>query len=67
MIPAVYDTKRVIRILGENDEEKQVVINNVMVNMGQQFQTNAMTVGKYDVRVSVGPTYQSKREESARA
>lgn len=66
MIPAVYDTKRVIRILGENDEEKQVVINNVMVEMGQQFQTNAMTVGKYDVRVSVGPTYQSKREESAR-
>ena len=66
MIPAVYDTKRVIRILGENDEEKQVVINEVMVNMGEVYAQNSMATGKYDVRVSVGPTYQSKREESAR-
>ena len=66
MIPAVYDTKRVIRILGENDEEKQVTINEVMVNMGEVYAQNSMTTGKYDVRVSVGPTYQTKREESAR-
>lgn len=65
MIPSVYDAQRVIRILGENDEEKQVVINQIMTEAGQQRTLNSTRSGKYNVRVGVGPTYQSKREESA--
>lgn len=65
MIPKVYDTQRVIRILGEDDQEKQVVINAVMQTQDGILPVNDLTTGKYDVRVAVGPTYATKRQESA--
>ena len=65
MIPKVYDAQRVIRILGEDDQEKQVIINALMVNNGQIVPVNDLTVGKYDVRISVGPSYATKRQEAA--
>jgi len=65
MIPRIYDTERVIRIMGADNEEKAVLINKVMTSLQGTEVMNDMTVGKYDARVSVGPSYQSKREESA--
>jgi hypothetical protein len=64
MIPAVYDTQRVIRILGENDQEKMVVINGMMQSQDGIVPVNDLQIGKYDVRISVGPSYDTKREES---
>lgn len=65
MIPEVYDAQRAVRILGPDDEEKAVMINAVMEDVNGRFIANDMRVGKYEARVSVGPSYQSKREESA--
>lgn len=65
MIPKVYDTQRVIRILGEDDQEKQVLINSIMVADGMVQPVNDVTVGRYDVRISVGPSYETKRQEAS--
>lgn len=68
LIPRIYDTQRVIRILGEDDSENMVTINEMnVVNpwTGDYEILNDMTVGKYDVRVSVGPSFATRRVESA--
>jgi hypothetical protein len=65
MIPAIYDTARVIRILGEDDQEKQVRINEVMMDLQGRVEVNDLTVGKYDVRVTSGPSYDTKREAAS--
>jgi hypothetical protein len=65
MIPRIYDTKRTIRILGEDDQEKMLTINDVMDSSEGTVNINDMTVGRYDVKVGVGPSYSTKRQESA--
>lgn len=65
MIPRVYDTQRVIRTLGEDDQEKQVLINSLMVANGEYVPINDLTMGSYDVRISVGPSYETKRQEAS--
>lgn len=64
LIPHIYDTQRVIRILAEDGTEDEVVINQP--GMDGQFM-NDMTVGKYDVVVETGPSFTTKRQESAQA
>lgn len=64
MLPKVYDAKRTVRILGEDDKEKIVVINGLMVSQEGPQPVNDVTIGKYDVRIQVGPSYQTKRQES---
>lgn len=65
MIPRIYDTQRMVRILGEDDQEKLVTINSLaQTQMGVQ-PVNDLTIGKYDVRLSMGPNYQTKREQAA--
>lgn len=64
-IPAIYDTQRVVRVLGEDDQEKIVAINQTFQTIQGQFVQNDLTVGKYDIRVSAGPSYDSKRQEAS--
>lgn len=64
MIPHVYDTRRVVRILAPNDQEKQVVINGIMIQGGQAIPVNDLSSGRYDVHVSVGPAYETLRAEA---
>lgn len=63
MIPKVYDTQRVIRIIGEDEKEEMTEINKTIP--GQNEKLNDITVGKYDVTVDMGPGYQTRRKESA--
>lgn len=65
MIPYVYDTKRVLRILGEDGQEVMVQVNDIMVQDGMPVPVNDLTIGRYDVAISVGPSYDTKREEAA--
>lgn len=72
MIPKVYDTQRVVRILGEDGESDQVEINPTLpVPMAEIKENDAIkrifnpNVGKYDVSVNVGPSFASKRAEAA--
>ena len=72
LIPKVYDARRVVTILRDDDTEDQAVIEP---SLGVPFQTkpNAMGkveklynpgLGKYDVAVTTGPNFQTKRTES---
>lgn len=65
MIPEVYDAQRIIRILGEDAQEKLVEINKLMLSQNGIVTSNDLRVGRYAVRVSVGPTYDSKRQEAS--
>jgi hypothetical protein len=65
MIPKVYDTRRIVRILGEDDQEKQVLINELVVQNGMAYPVNDLSVGAYDVRIAVGPSYETKRQEAS--
>lgn len=61
MIPKIYDTARVIRILGEDMTDKIVEINQTSKN-GEMYD---MSIGEFEIMVDVGPTYQTKRTETA--
>jgi hypothetical protein len=70
MIPRVYDTDRIIRIMGDDDDQKMVRVNGQEIQMGpdmmpQAVPVNPLSGGKYDVRVSVGPNYTTRRQETA--
>jgi hypothetical protein len=73
LIPKVYDTARVVRILGEDgtDDEARIDPNAPRAVVEQKDpQTGAIqeiynpSVGRYDVTVAVGPSYGTKRQEA---
>lgn len=66
LIPHVYDTPRAVRTLGEEGEQEIVRINEVFEQKGQR-KAYMLGHGKYDVTVSSGPSFQTKRQESAAA
>ena len=71
--PVIYDQEQVIRILGDDDEAEFVRVAPTMKQgYMEQKQPNGEklifinpSVGKYDVRVSVGPAYQTRQLEAA--
>jgi hypothetical protein len=69
LIPKIYDTERVIRVLGKDGGEKWVNINKGMQNpaTGDWEVINDLSQGKYDATVSVGPSYTTQRQELADA
>jgi hypothetical protein len=69
LIPKIYDTERVVRILGIDGGEKWVEINKIQLDQmtGQQIVTNDITSGKYDVSVNVGASYNTQRQEASEA
>ena len=76
MIPKIYDTQRIARIIGEDGETKMVKINPE-----QQEPVNKIEdqdgiviekiynpgVGRYDVVATTGPGYATKRQEALEA
>lgn len=73
LIPKVYDTKRVLTILREDDSEEQVGIDPSMQSaVGEDKTSDGRTrslynpkVGDYDVAVTIGPSFATKRAEAA--
>lgn len=76
-IPAIYDTQRVVRVLGDDDKLGYAVINErhmraEMDEATQQYRQveevlNNTQAGTYDVTVSMGPSYTTMRQEAAAA
>lgn len=73
MIPRIYDTPRVVRVLGE-DEKMGMAEVNAPAPQGQMAQNGAiqtvlndLTTGRYDVTIGVGPSYTTKRAEAVDA
>ena len=62
LIPKIYDTERVERILGEDDKEELVTFNGAANEDGEIFD---VTVGRYDIDIDVGPDYATRRKQTA--
>jgi hypothetical protein len=70
IIPKFYDTERIIRILGEDDAEEFIEINKTigMDPMTQQpIMMHDLSASRFDVRVRIGRSADSKRLETAGA
>lgn len=68
-IPKVYDTKRTVRILGEDGTSKMSEINTQVYDNETQgmVELNDLRKGKYDVTCDVGPAFKNRQQETARA
>ena len=66
LIPKIYDTKRVVRIIKPDESVDMVTINGPSGQMDKQGLEKIydVTVGEYDVTINVGPGYQTKRQEN---
>jgi hypothetical protein len=76
LIPKIYDTERIARIIGEDGEADTVKINPMQdVPVKKIVNPDGVvidkiynpTIGKYDVRVVTGPGYATKRQEALEA
>lgn len=73
IIPKIYNERRVVTILREDDAEEQVRIDpNHMKATGQEQKRDGKirrlfnpTIGKYGVTVTIGPSYATKRIEAS--
>ena len=65
LIPHIYDTERTMRILGEDGGETFAVINQAALGPDGPVVLNDLSAGKYDVEVTTGPSFSTKRIEAA--
>lgn len=73
LIPKVYDTRRIIMIQAENDEDMEVLVDPTAQQAFEQQQAGIQkatlsifnpNVGDYAIAPSVGPAVSSKRQET---
>ena len=76
LIPKIYDTQRIARIIGLDGETKMVKIDPMQQEPVRKIQNQEgiviekvynPSVGKYDVVVATGPGYATKRQEALEA
>jgi soluble cytochrome b562 len=76
LIPKIYDTQRIARIIGLDGETKMVKIDPMQAEPVRKIQNQDgvvidkiynPSVGKYDVVVATGPGYATKRQEALEA
>lgn len=69
MIPRVYDTQRVVRVLGQDGGQKWVQLYQQVQDpdTGQTLTLNDVSKGRYDVTITVGPGYATQRQEAVTA
>lgn len=78
LIPKVYSGERIIRVIGEDGTQEAKPINQqyqqkdpktgqpMVDEQGQPIMAiHDLTVGKYDLTVTTGPSFTSRREEAA--
>jgi len=74
LIPRIYDTKRVVKVLGPDEVFTDVTINDAEVNginqpvmdaqTGKQVIVNDLSQGNYSVLAKTGPLFATQREET---
>jgi hypothetical protein len=76
LIPKIYDTQRIARVIGEDGETKMVKINpdqpqpvnKIVDQQGVVIEKiYNPSIGKYDVVATTGPGYATKRQEALEA
>lgn len=65
LIPKVYDSARVVRILGPDEQPQTIRINQMFMGVDGKQKNYDLSTGKYDVVVKVGPSFTTQREEVA--
>jgi hypothetical protein len=68
LIPHYYDTERIINIMGDDDKIRQVEINKVERNpltLEDEVVNDLSNAGEYDVVTKSGPSYETKRQQTA--
>lgn len=68
LIPKIYDSNRVVRILGYDGTPDQVQLDPNQSTASQKFGVQSiynLGVGTYDVTISTGPSYTTLRQEAA--
>ncbi len=73
MIPKLYDVARVVQILGEDNQQRQIRVDPQAPDAyskgsdaaGKQIVILNPTIGEYDIQVSTGPSFTSRRQEAA--
>jgi hypothetical protein len=65
LIPKIYSSERVMRIIGDDGKPELTTINQkALDNNGVETILNDVTVGEYDVVMDTGPGYNTKRQEA---
>lgn len=65
LIPRIYDTQRQLRIVNPDETEEFVEVNRPVMVEGGYALENDLSVGRFDVDVSTGPSYSTARQEAA--
>ena len=63
LIPKIYDTPRVVRVIGADTQEKIIRVNQMFEQNGEQKMID-LTVGNYGVAVSAGPAYATRKAQA---
>ncbi|GKS86485.1 packaging glycoprotein [Acidovorax sp. SUPP1855] len=63
LIPKVYDSPRVLRVLGEDMKPTTVQVNQAIPQSDGSELIYDLQNGKYDVTVKAGPSFTTQREE----
>lgn len=76
LIPKIYDTPRILRIIGEDGEESHIQLDPNAPQAYQEHQSKVEgevaaifnpKVGRYDVEADIGPAYATRRQEAFNA
>jgi hypothetical protein len=68
LIPHYYDTERVINIMGDDEKIRQITLNKVQQNpmtYETEIVNDLANAGEYDVVTKSGPSYETKRQQTA--
>lgn len=67
MMPTVYSGRRMAKIMGEDDAQSTISLDDSLPNASHKEGGKVVAInlgaGRYDVRVKVGPSYTTIREE----
>jgi hypothetical protein len=63
-IPHYYDEPQTVRIVGDDEQVRQVVLNQQHTDEDGKSVLYDVTVGRYDVRIDGGPSFATKRQDA---
>lgn len=64
LIPYYYDTAEVINIVKPNQQSEAVKINQLFEDKDGKVKKYDLTVGRFDVTVTTGPSYSTQKEKT---
>lgn len=66
-IPVYIDTPRQVRMIGEDDREKVVRVNEEAQDESGETYNYSMSEGKFDIDIAMGPSAATKRQETVQS